>query len=366
MNNRYLIFIIYILCSPLAIHAKRPKPLIRNVSELEYIKSNPSLQIVVKSTLETADQYCNENPIVVVGEKYLSFAPNEHYLCSMGPYRWPDSNSPTGYVLRDGKVNPNWDFYDSVKLTIMALRCKKLSEAFYYSNDLKYYNTFIRQLHAWFVDEETMMLPNFEYSQVIPGQNNNKGTSSGMIDAYVFNTVIESIRLVNSVKRIDNRTYKKLSRWFKEFANWADNAYGEYFSKVNNNISLAYDVTMIDMYLFAGEKRKAKRIANSFEERRIKVQINDEGMQPEELKRTRAFFYSIYNLAHIIDFCNLMRYWDKEYYLKSGARIELAFYYLQQYYENPESFPFQQISGWEECRKLFVEQRNRMELLKNN
>jgi len=43
-----------------------------------------------------------------------------------------------------------------------------------------------------------------------------------MIDAYFFNNVIDGIRLVNNIKRIDRATMNNVKNWFLEFAEWSD------------------------------------------------------------------------------------------------------------------------------------------------
>jgi len=129
--------------------------------------------------------------------------------------------------------------------------------------------------------------------------------------------------------------------------------------KGTQNISLAYDVLLVNMYLFGGNEKRAKEIADSFANNRIYIQIKEDGSQPGELNRTIAFTYSIYNLIHIVDFCYLVRYWDAEYYSKYGARIDLVFSYLQHYAENPDSFPYQQIVSWKNWIKVLEEQVKR-------
>lgn len=366
MVKRILIFLAFIFqfisCNAAA---RKVGPLIWDIAALEEMKENIASNKNAKEIIRLADSFCIINPIVIVGDKPLHFAPDEHYFCTMGPYRWPDPEHPGQYVWRDGEKNPEYATYDSGKLEELELRCEKLSKVFYLTNDLKYYEAFVKQLRAWFIDEDTYMYPNFEYSQVVPGKNNNKGTSSGSISAYTFNTIIESIRLVDMVNRIDRKTYKALQKWFLEFANWEDRHYGQYFMNVNNNISLAFDVTQVNMYLFAGKTRKAKRIANGFASRRIYQQIMEDGSQPEELKRANAFGYSIYNLTHIIDFCHIVSYWDKDYYEKHKERIDKGFEFLQKYAEHPETFPYQQKNGIGNSVKRLNNQRQRRDSLRN-
>lgn len=343
---------------------KNNKPLVWDMESLQLMKDDISGSEEAQIIIKAADRYCEREPAVVNYQNTIT--PNKHYYFSSSPYRWPDPSGSGKYIWKDGEVNPDSRKYGSAKMTDMAVRCRDLSKAYYLTGDKKYYLAIVKQLKAWFIEDETRMLPTFEYAQVIPGEEGNKGNSAGMIEAYTFNTVIESIRLTNHVKKINRSTMRALQRWFLDFADDSEKRYGKIFSRANNNISLAFDVTMTNMYLFAGKEKRAKEIADGFVERRINKQILEDGSQPEELTRTNAFSYSIYNLMHIVDFCYLIRNWDDSFYKRNGERIELAFNYLAQYVAKTDLFPHKQISGWETCTNDYYTQLRRVEKLRDN
>jgi len=365
MKRNYVLFVVFallFLTSCKESEAKKKKPLIWDIEKLAQMKKDSIFKREVENIIVAANRYCSEPPVSVTDNARL-FEPNCHYYCSLGQYWWPDSSQVGKYINKDGVINPESRNYDIVKLEELSNRSKILSQAFYFTEDEKYYRAFLRQLHTWFIDEKTYMAPNFEYAQVVPGYHNNKGKSSGMIDAYFFNNVIDGICLVNDIKIIDKHTMKQLKKWFLDFADWSETTYSKVMKDGTQNISLAYDVMLMNFYLFAGKDRKAKIIAENFAKRRIFVQIKEDGSQPEELCRSKAFSYSVYNLTHIIDFCYLVRYWDLNYYSKYGDRINAAFFFLQKYIDKPESFPFQQITNWDNCVKSFsiqMERRNRL------
>lgn len=360
--TRYFLILILFLSPPVTgpIEAQKQIPLIWDTQRLEQTEKNHTN---AKRIIDNADTYCNIREVVVT-EKEKTFAPNNHYYCSIGPYWWPDTLNGKKYINRDGHFNPEIKQFDYYKLIDLSNRCENLSKAFYITHNPKYYNALLVQLKSWFVNKKTYMKPTFMYSQVIPGQNDNKGRSTGMIDAYLFNNILESIRLVNSIKRIDRKTMKSIQKWIRDFADDSFERYDRLFSKSNTNISLAYDVTMVNMYLFASEEMKAKQIADQFAERRIEAQINADGSQPSELKRTRAFFYSMYNLGHIIDFCYIARYWYPNYYNDHKVKIDMAFEFLGKYVDTPETFPYQQISNWADCQQDYYRQLDRLNKLK--
>ncbi len=355
-----LFFIIVVLIPCQTIAQQQLSPLVWDMTELNLMKTNYANDKTVKTIVKSANKYCFEDPIVVT-DAVLTFAPDNHYYCSVGPYWWPDSLQNGKYIQKDGMVNPDSKLYANGKLNELAKRCESLGKAFYFTEKKEYYDAFYNQIKAWFVNKDTFMYPNFEYSQVVPGINNNQGRSTGFIGAYAFNTVIESIRLVNEVKKIDRETLKHVRNWFMEFAKWAEKGdYGERLRSSKNNIGLAYDVTLVNMYLFAKNTERAKEIADGFALRRINVQIKEDGSQPEELKRTKAFSYSLSNLTHIIDFCYLVRYWYPNYYLEHRNLIDKSFEFLQNHVDNHESFPYKQITSWGKCKRDFALQHKRL------
>lgn len=322
------------------------KPLIWNVSNLDTLKTCSNCKLYYQ-IIQVSDSFCKQLPVTVMDKK-KTFAPSYHYYCSMGPYYWPDSSNIEGkYILKDGLVNPERNQYDAINLIKLSDRCKYLSVAFYLTNNQKYYDAFIKQIKAWFVDEQTYMFPSLEYAQVIPGYKSNKGTATGLIDTYTFNDVIESIRLVNSVKQIDKDIKQKLYYWFGAISEWMDNSsFGKIIKKANNNIGLAYDVTLTNFFIFSGKRTRALEIVNNFVSDRINSQINEKGQQLEELRRSKALSYSMYNLTHIVDFLFIATFFRKDLFTASHEKIENAINYLQQYVEDKQSFPYQQITNW--------------------
>lgn len=362
LRRLFVVLVVLLQACQFPIHAKRTQPLIWNMAELEQMKNSFQSERGM-SIIKEADNYCLMNPVSVT-DKTRTFSPDNHYYCSMSIYWWPDPKDLGGkYIQKDGFINPESYEYDYSRLLELCTRCKVLSKAFYLTKEKKYYKAFIKQIRVWFLEEETYMYPNFIYSQVVPGYSNNIGKSSGMIDAYLFNDVLESIRLVQSVKRINRRTMNGLKNWFLAFVEWSDKEYGEIMRDGLQNISLAYDVIVINMLLFAGDSESAKLLVDSFADNRINKQIEEDGSQPNELERTRAIFYSLYNLEHIMDFCFLVRGLDREYYNKHSERIEKALLYIKQYTDNPEICPYQQVTSWEECRRMMERLLDRRSVL---
>lgn len=342
------------------------KPYLWNIENLDRLKSDSNCKKTLKRILKLSNGYSDLPPIVIT-DKPHSFVDDYHFYCSVAGYWWADSLNTGTYVVKDGGRNPLTKEYDSNRLSELSTRCRYLSVAYYLTGEEKYYNALITQLQAWFVDKDTYMYPNFMYASVIPGKNKISGKSSGMIQAYSFIDVIESILLVNSIHPLDEGLLLSLQKWFKEFAAWAEyGPFGEALRRANNNIGVAYDIILIEMYLFSGEKEKAKMLVDNFADKRLKVQIDSDGKQPEELKRTNSFSYSLYNLSHILDFFFIAEYWYPNYYSDHKVIIDSAYSFLEEYEKDIANYPYQQIGSWSKCFEQLHFQLIRRERLRGN
>lgn len=322
------------------------QPLIWNKSAIDELRRNPNTKLY-KSIVKQADDICKASPVFVTDKK-KSYSGNKHNFESLSIYLWPDPKNPNGpYITKDGQINPEYKEYDLPKLDKLTTYSRYLSVAFYLTGDIKYYQAFCRQLDTWFIDKQTKMIPNFEYSQFIPGRNNGKGCSAGIIDAYNFNDVIEAIRLTNTIQDIGSKRTKSMKKWFKSFASWMQNSdIGKGERNMTNNHGTAYDITLYNMCAFSGETKVCDKVLASFTTLRIDPQISDDGKQPMELKRTKAFHYSIYNLTHIIDFAILLHNEGKAF--TGTKKVEEALKYLSQYIGQQSTFPYQEIGNWQE------------------
>jgi len=67
-------------------------------------------------------------------------------------------------------------------------------------------------------------------------------------------------------------------------------------ARAKNNHGTWYDVQVVALALYIGQKDVARDILDQARQRRIDAQIKPDGSQPYELARTRTFAYSLFNL----------------------------------------------------------------------
>ena len=333
-----------------------------NGDRLREVKENPvKYQQLISQSRRNADSHLHQ-PLITVTEKSNRFVKNTHNYASLSIYFWPDERNPHGkYILKDGQINPEYKKYDLDKLDRLRHKMRHLSIAYYLTEDIKYRNAYLNQLEAWFLNRNTYMYPNFDMAQVAPGYDNNKGRAAGLIEAYMFNEIIESIRLVNDVEPIAKKTMRNLRSWFEDFSEWletSDKGISEFNSDTNHGI--AYDVLLLNCKLFSTGYLD-EDLCNSFRERRLMKQFDNDGKQPAELKRTRAFYYTVYNLTHIIDFCRLVESTGRSFYQENSDIIDAGFNWALQYIGNQNRFPYKEISSsWSSIENELKREYNRI------
>lgn len=339
----------------------KPVTYIWDLKELEELRGQPTSQ-AYRQIISLAKLRL-KNGAVAVTNKQTSISGNWHEYESLSIYWWPNPKNPDGpYIAKDGELNPEYKQYDYPRLLQLVENLRDCSKAFYLTGDLTYYGFFCHQLDTWFIDEATRMQPDFNYCQFIPGRNGNRGNPQGMIDAYNFNEVLESIRLVHSQLSIGRKRMKALKAWFIDFAKWMQiSEYGQTASHFNNNQGVAYDITLYNICLFTGKKSVRRQVLDNFFEKRIQAQIDEEGKMVEELKRTRAYNYSIFNLTHYIDFCILVKSDGKR--LPEGilTKTEQSISYLGRFTDQPAAFPYKETGDWKQMGTRLAEERARFQ-----
>lgn len=278
-----------------------------NRAHLDEVKSQldrPMYNAAYKSLISHADKLLDAEPVSVMMKKGTAASGDKHDYTSLARYYHPDPSKPDGlpYISRDGVTNPEIDLWDRNRLGEMAGRVADLSLAWYLSGDERYAGKAAEMLKVWFLNPDTRMNPNFEYAQMVPGRNGNKGRSYGLIDGYSFIEMLDGVALLDGSKAWTRKDDRQLKRWMNSLLDWMlTSPQGIEEANATNNHSTAYDVQIAAIAMYAGRDEVARRIINEFPERRMFSQIEPDGSQPREMSRTLSYHYSHYNLTHFID-----------------------------------------------------------------
>ncbi|MCL1822315.1 MAG: alginate lyase family protein, partial [Prolixibacteraceae bacterium] len=162
-----------------------------NIHTLQVIRGeieSPTYAQAYAQLLDDAERALSRKPYSVMNKQYIPPGGDKHDYASLSRYTWPDPSKPDGlpYIHKDGQSNPELRNYDRNPLGDMAGAVNTLALAYFYSGDERYAEKAVDFLRVWFLNEDTKMNPNLKYAQFVPGVNDNKGRSFGLIDTYSF------------------------------------------------------------------------------------------------------------------------------------------------------------------------------------
>ena len=123
---------------------------------------------------------------------------------------------------------------------------------------------------------------------------------------------------------------------------------------------------MLNIALFLGNRYQSDSISKAFKAKRLDTQISSDGSQPWELKRSKSYSYSVYNLTHIIDFCIIQESQGNHYYQQNKRKIDSAANFLSSYMKNNQAWKYQQITPIEDDLKKLQCQLLRLQRLSFN
>lgn len=323
-----------------------------NAAHLASVKqhlSEPAYAIAYQRLLNEADWQMEQEPLSVMTKEKTAESGDKHDYLSLSRYFWPDPTKPNGlpYINHDGVSNPELEKLDRPKLSQMATGVTTLSLAWFFSGNEQYARQATELLRVWFLNKETRMNPNLNYAQIVPGMYEGKGRCYGVIDSYSFVEMLDAVQLLEGSEAFTSKDSKALKAWFSQFLNWMlTSQQGVEEGRQQNNHATAYDVQVIAYAKYVNNRKVMEDCLSQFYERRMKAQIEPDGKQPFELRRTLAFGYSQYNLSHIIDVMQMAR--SAGYEVEGLPLLEKATDFLAQYLgKRVEEWPYQQISEWD-------------------
>ncbi len=320
--------------------------------------------------IRKADKMIQEHHVSVMDKKHIPISGDKHDYMSLSRYYWPNPNTENGlpYISKDGKTNPEIKEYDRETLEKMSVRVRTLALAYFFSENEKYALAGIEQIKVWFSNTKTKMNPNMNYAQIIPGKNGEKGNAFGVLDGYSFVEMLDGVLLLEQSENFSSALKKEMRQWFKEYVHWLLNSeQGQQERNAKNNHGTTFDTQLLTYAFFVQDFELAKTIFNNFGKRRVKTQIDVDGKQAQELKRTRSFHYSWYNVSHILDFYIVAQNNGLDVaneLATAGVNFKRALDFLYQYVKpNAAPWPYTEISNKETIKKKIVQDLCRFYLM---
>ncbi|MDD4921611.1 MAG: alginate lyase family protein [Bacteroidales bacterium] len=353
-----------LICLTTNTNAAKQAPAIWNIQHLQNVKTGikenkPVYRDSYKMLVKNANAELTKPNPTVMDKPKAAISGDKHDYISLARYFWPNpaTRDSMPYISRDGESNPELNLYDRNRLGNMCNSVCNLSLAYYFTGDKAYSKKAVSILRTWFLDPKTKVNPNLKYSQVARGHDGDNGRPSGLIDTYSYIGLLDAITLLDLSDQIPQQDLTEIKAWFRELTKWMQTAEnGIKDDQATNNHSIAYDVQVAMFARFAGNEDVARKVINAFPERRLAAQIKPDGSQPRELTRTIAFHYSVYNIAHMMDMCDLASNMGIKLYDSSNGAIDRAIGWLMPYIDKPKTFPYKQINDWKTVEKSFLQQ----------
>lgn len=293
--------------------------------------------------LKAANDYLKEAPITITASVSPRSAGGVHDFFSEGDYWWPDPQNPSGpYVQRDGMSNPN-NFVDHRRyLMRLSVQVPALVAAWKLTKDQRYANHSVRHLRAWFIDERTRMNPNLQYAQAVHGRFTGRGI--GIIDTIHLVEVARAIEVLKDARALTPADRTALLKWFGDYVQWmttSKNGIDEREAKNNHGTCWVMQVAAFASLLKNQELLSYCR--DRFKTVLVPNQIAADGRFPEELRRTKPYGYSLFNLDAMATTCQILstpsdNLWN--FSLPDGRGVRRAMEYMYPYIRDKKSWPF--------------------------
>ena len=293
--------------------------------------------------IETANSYLDSLPVPVTATVCKRSAGNAHDFYSEGDYWWPNPENPDGpYIRKDGQTNPeNFVAHRHAMIRLSRIVGMQTS-AFLLTGDLKYAKASQKHLEAWFVNQATRMNPNLLYVQAIKGRVTGRGI--GIIDAIHLIEVARSVEILGTNGAISEKSIVKIKNWFSEFVHWlTTHQYGIDEMNAKNNHGTCWVMQVGEFARLTENAEVLELCKNRFKTVLLPNQMGEDGSFPLELKRTKPYGYSLFNLDAFMTCAEILSDENENLYeftTPAGQSMKLGAEFLYPFVKDKSKWPY--------------------------
>jgi Alginate lyase len=313
-------------------------------SSLLYSEASFPLGAIERArVLKLADKFLSEKPITVTAYHSARSAGGPHDYFSEGDYWWPNPKDPNGpYIQRDGETNPDNFVAHRQALMRFSVQVGALCAAWVLTRERKYADHAADHLRAWFVNPATIMNPNLQYAQAIHGRTTGRGT--GIIDTLQLVDVVRGAAAIEKSGALLDGDRLGLRRWFEKYLSWmstSKNGIEERDAKNNHGTCWVLQAAVFAAY--TGDATVQNFCRNRFKTVLIPNQMAPDGSFPLELRRTKPYSYSLFNLEAMSGICQVLSISDDDLWtftLPDGRGMAKAEAFMYPYIANKSKWPY--------------------------
>lgn len=271
---------------------------------------------------------------------------------SNADYFWPDPAKSNGlpFISRDGMSYPG--VFTAHRMAMRDLRdsVAALGAAYKITQDDRYARKAAELLRVFFVDPATRMNPHLEYAQAVLGRS--PGRSYGIIDALHLIEIPPAIAAMQKSPAFSPGLVASLKQWFSDLSDWmVTSKNGREEAAARNNHAVAFWLQIACFARFTGDEAKLAECRRQFKEVFVPNQMAVDGSFPQELKRTKPYGYSIFQLDNMATLCQVLttpeeNLWD--FQLPDGRGMRQAAAYLYPFLADKSKWPLNpDVQAWE-------------------
>lgn len=289
-----------------------------------------------------ADRYLQERPITITAYTARRSAGGSHDYFSEGDYWWPDPQAPNGpYIQRDGMTNPDNFVSHRRALIRLSVQMPALTAAWSITKNQLYAKHAAEHLRAWFLEASTRMNPNLQYAQAIHGRVTGRGI--GIIDTIHLVEVARSILLLRESSVLTAGEHEQLKQWFAEYLNWmTQSKHGIEEREAKNNHGTCWVMQVAQFAQYTGNRQLIDYCSERYKSVLLPDQLAVDGSFPLEIKRTKPYSYSLFNLDAMATICQIVStprddLWT--FTLADGRSMQSAMAFMAPYIADKKSWP---------------------------
>ena len=295
--------------------------------------------------LSEAEWAMQQAPVTVTANSSSRSEGTIHDFYSEGDYWWPNPANPEGpYIQKDDMTNPD----NFVAHRLAMIRFSKivgaLASAYVLTNNPKYVAHAFTHLQAWFVNPDTKMNPSLLYAQAITRKVSGRGI--GIIDTIHLMEVAQGIIRMEKAANVDKKVLADIKSWFAEYLIWLiTHPYGKEEMEAKNNHGTCWVMQVASFAKLTNNQTLLDFCSNRFKTVLLPNQMAVDGSFPLELRRTKPYGYSLFNLDAMVMICQILsnpndNLW--EYKAPEGQAIRKGIEFLHPYVADKSKWPFKE------------------------
>jgi Alginate lyase len=284
-------------------------------------------------------------PVTVTASVSPRSAGTPHDFFSEGDYWWPDPANPEGpYIQKDGMTNPENFVAHRLAMIRFSRIVGALASAYKITGDARYVQHALVHLKAWFTDPATRMNPSLLYAQAIKGRHTGRGI--GIIDTIHLMEVAQGVLVMQSAPGFGAAELAGIKNWFAQYLSWlTTHKYGQDEMNAQNNHGTCWVMQVAAFARLTGNEDILRFCRERYKTVLLPNQMGPDGSFPQELRRTKPYGYSLFNLDAMTMVCQILsvpqdNLW--EYQTSDGRSIRKGIEYLHPYVADKSKWPFKQ------------------------